>query len=191
MEANVLLEYLIRELLREIGKFGLCTAGYLQYKRAYDRLREFADERGVTTFCDELFMSYAQSLENRYMVGAIGRSRQRFLKRTLLLLRDYTVNREVKWKTYVFTRQLYPVYPDLLFQHSRFIDHLRFLGRSKNTIESANNSVRQFLLFLEDNNCRTLETATVDLVPLFFQHLLATYGTAPFCQHNISRNLNN
>lgn len=176
MKANVLLEDLIRELLQEIGKFGLCTAGYLQYKCAYDRLREFAHERGITTFCDELFMSYEQSLENRYMGGAIGRSRQRFLKRSLLLLRDYAVNGEVEWKMYVSNRQPYPVSPDLLFQHSRFIDHLRFLGRSKNTLESVNNLVRQFLLYFEDSGFRTLDTASVDLVPLFFQHLLATYS---------------
>src|SRR6056297_2395161 len=167
MKANTLLEDLIRELLREIGKFGLCTAEYLQYKCAYDRLREFADKRGITTFCDELFMSYSQTLENRYRVGAIGRDRKRFLKRTLFLLRDYEVDGEVEWKKYVSNRQPHPVSPDLLFKHSRFIDHLRFLGRSQNTIESANNLVRQFLLFLEDNGYRTLDTATVDLVPLF------------------------
>ena len=60
--------------------------------------------------------------------------------------------------------------------HSGFIDHLRSQGRSKNTIDSGRNAVRQFLLFLEDSRCRTLATATAEMVPLFFQHLLGTYS---------------
>lgn len=176
MKANLLLDDLTEELLWEIGKFGLCTAGYLQYRRAYDRLREFAADRNINAFCDELFMSYMQDIERRYKVDAIGRGRQRFLKRTMLLLRDYALNGAIEWKAYVSNQQPHPVSPELLIQHSRFIDHLRSLGRSKSTIESANNSVRQFLLFLEDSGSRTLETATVDMVPSFFQHLLGAYS---------------
>jgi len=55
------------------------------------------------------------------------------------------------------------------------MDNLHSLGKSENTIQSAKNLVRQFLLYLEDNGCSVLSMATPAMVPAFFQHLLATY----------------
>lgn len=177
MKANLLLDDLIGKVLQEIWKFGLCTEGYRQYRRAYSRIKEFATKRNIDTFCEELFLSYLKDIKKRHKEGTIGQKRQRYLMRTLFLLRDCAANGAVEWKVYKTNHQSYPVSREFMLLHSRFIDHLRFLGRSKNTIESGRNSVRQFLLFLEDNGCCTLGTATVDMVPLFFRHLLATYSS--------------
>lgn len=176
MKANMALNDLISGVLQEINKFGLCSEGYQQYRRIYDRIREFATTRNIDSFCDELFSGYLQTVEGRYATGAIGRSRRTHLKRTLLMLRDYAENGTIEWKPYVFDQQCDPVCQELLLQQSMFIENLRTLGRSRNTIESSRNSVRQFLQYLEDKGCHTLTAATIDMVPMFFQHLLASYS---------------
>ena len=57
---------------------------------------------------------------------------------------------------------------------SRFDSDLT-LSHFLNTIQSCANSVRQFLLFLEDQGCTSLALASAATVPAFFHHLLATY----------------
>ena len=92
-----------------------------------------------------------------------------------MLLKDYAANKALPWKTYVFKHQPIPHSSELLRLHASFIDHLRSSGKSENTIQSCRNSVRQFLLFLEDSGCTSLAAATPVMVPQFFQHMLATY----------------
>lgn len=175
MKENLLLEGLTEGVLQEIGKFGLCPASYRQYQCAYENLKAFAAEANIESFCDDLFARYSEDIEGRYSGGALGRCRRTYLLRTLSLLRDYALNGTIEWKTYNAQLQPHPVSEQFLLQHSRFIDNLRSLGRSEHTIQSGRNAVRQFLLFLEDNGCSTLEMATSEMVPLFFQHLLSTY----------------
>ena len=177
MKANLLLEDLIEKVLQEIRKFGLSKEGFRQYRRAYDRIIEFASEQGIHSFCEALLISYVNSLEIRRENESIGRGRFAFLKRTMLLLRDYSISGALKWKVYVDNQQPVPVSRGLMNLHTEFIAHLQFEGKSKNTIVSARNIVRQFLLFLEDNGCCTLTAATAEMVPQFFQHLLAAYSS--------------
>jgi len=56
------------------------------------------------------------------------------------------------------------------------MENLKFCDRSENTIQSSKNLVRQILLFLEDNGFVTFSMVTLNMVPSFFQHLLATYS---------------
>ena len=68
-----------------------------------------------------------------------------------------------------------PSSQEFLCLHSQYIDSLKSGGRSENTIESSRNLVRQFLLFLDDNGYSALAETPLEMVPSFFQHLLATY----------------
>ena len=176
MKANMLLNDLISGILQEIKKFDLCSEGYQQYRRIYDRIREFAAARNIDSFSDELLTRYLQTVEERYVAGAIGRPRRTHLKRSILMLRDYSENGTIEWKLYVSDHRSDPDCQEFLLQQSMFIENLQFLGRSRNTIESSRNSVRKFLLYLEDKGCHMLSTATTDMVPMFFQHLLASYS---------------
>ena len=93
-----------------------------------------------------------------------------------MLLQDYVRDEAIEWKIYVDNPKPMPTSQDFLLLYSRFIGNLEFYGRSKNTIESSKNLVRQFLLFLEDNGFITLSMTPPKMVPSFFQHLLATYS---------------
>lgn len=176
MKANLLLEDLTKRVLQEISKLGLCSELNCQYRRTYDRLKEFAAVRDMDSFSDGLVGSFLEDVEERYKADEIGKNRRNHLRRASLLLRDYVANEAIEWKHYVFQHQPNPASQEFLLLHSKFIDNLRFYGRSENTIQSCKNSVRQFLLFLEDNGCSTLSMATTDMVPSFFQHLLSTYS---------------
>jgi len=176
MHTNLLLEDLTKRVLQEIGKFGLGVETNRQYRRTYDRIKEFAAARNMDSFSDGLVERFLEDVEKRYKAGAIGHSRRNHLRRASLLLKEYAMNEAIEWKPYVFQHQPNPASQEFLLLHSRFIDNLRLYGRSENTIQSCNNSVRQFLLFLEDNGFSTLSMATTDMVPSFFQHLLATYS---------------
>ena len=81
---------------------------------------------------------------------------------------------------YTFDRQPMPKSRELLLLHESFMEELRATNKSANTIQSCANSVRQFLLFLEDHDCTSLALASAAMVPAFFQHLLATYRPQVF-----------
>ena len=159
MQANLLLEDLTKRVLQEISKLGLCSELNCQYRRTYDRLKEFAAARDMDCFSDGLVGSFLEDVEERYKADEIGKNRRNHLRRASLLLRDYVANEAIEWKHYVFQHQPNPASQEFLLLHSKFIDNLRFYGRSENTIQSCKNSVRQFLLFLEDNGCSTLSMA--------------------------------
>ncbi len=175
MHTNLLLPNLIRQVLKEIREIGLCSELNCQYRRTYDRLKEFAEKRNTDFYSVGLIGCFLDEIKRKYVTGAIGRNRRNHLRRASLLLKDYVENGQFEWKTYRDSTPQMPSTKDFLFSYSRFIDDIESRGWSKNTIQSSRNLVRQFLLFLEDNGCSTLSMVTPDMVPSFFQHLLATY----------------
>ena len=175
MHTNLSLESLIQRVLQEVSKFGLCSELHCQYRRIYQRLIKIAKNRNTDIYSADLVECFLADIEKKYVAGTIGRSWRNFLRRALLLLKDYVENGLIEWKTYRDSTPQIPTAADFLLLYSRFIDDRKSCGWSKNTIQSSRNIVRQFLLFLEDNGCRTLSMATADMVPSFFQHLLATY----------------
>lgn len=68
-----------------------------------------------------------------------------------------------------------PTSAEFLRLYGHYIDSLKSARRSENTIASSKNIVRQFLLFLEDGGCVSLAETPLEMIPAFFQHLLATY----------------
>lgn len=176
MHTNLLLEELIPGVLHEIAKLELCSELNCQYRRIYNRLKNFAEKINIDSYSSALLESFLEDIEQKYVAGTIGRARRNHLRRASLLLRDYVETEVIEWKTYVVNIKPMPSSQDFLLLYSRFIDNLKFYDRSENTIQSARNLVRQFLLFLEDNGCSTLSMAPPAMVSLFFQHLLATYS---------------
>jgi len=176
MHTNILLEKLIERVLQELKKLELCTELNYQYRRTYNRLKEFAKKRNMDFYSLALIRSFLADIEQKYVAGRIGTSRRNHLRHASLLLRDYVENETIEWKVYVFNPKLMPTSQEFLLLYSRFIDNLKFYGKSKNTIQSSKNLVRQFLLFLENNDCETLSMTPPEMVPSFFQHLLATYS---------------
>ena len=175
MQSNLSINDLITALVQEIKKFGLGSVVNWQYWRVYENFKAYAASKGGVFFSDQLLEEFLQHIEERHQAGVLGDSRRRLLRRASLLLKDYAVNKALPWKLYVFKHQPIPHSNELLSLHNGFIDHLRSAGKSENTIQSCRNSIRQFLLFLEDLGCTTLTAATPVMVPQFFQHMLATY----------------
>lgn len=175
MHAITVLADLTAQVLQEIGKFDLCSASIRHYKKTYDRLKEFAAAKGDSSFSNRLVGSFLQDIDDKCQAGQFGNGRRNHLKRAALLLRDYVANGAIEWKATSWRVQPVPGSREFLLLHEKFIANLRSCGRSANTIQSCKNIVRQFLLFLEDSGCSTLSMATPEMVPAFFQHLLATY----------------
>ena len=175
MHTNLLWDDLIENVLREIGKFGLHPATINHYRQTYERLKEYAEARRIELVCDGLIQSFLHDIEERHKAGAIGRGRRAHLRRASLILQEYLANASIRWTTYTYERHQMPESKDFLLLHESFLGHLGAANKSANTIQSCANSVRQFLLFLEDHDCTSLPLASAVMVPAFFQHLLATY----------------
>jgi site-specific recombinase XerD len=173
MQAN--LQDLTERTLQEIGKLGLCSELNRQYKRIYERLKDFATNRDEDSYSTQLLGCFLAEIEKRYKSGVIGHCRRNHLRRASLLLRDYAESGKLEWKTYREISRPMPSSKEFLCLYSQYIDSLRSGGMSKNTIYSSRNLVRQFLLFLEDNGYSALSETPLETVPSFFQHLLATY----------------
>ena len=171
MESQLLLDDLTPRVLQEIGKFGLNAATNRYYRQAYDRIGEFAAAKGMDCFSNDLIGSFIEHVEARHKAGGLCDSRRTLLRRAALLLSEYAEKGKLDWQPYIFKHTPYPDSPELRRLHADFIEHLRSNGRSTNTIQSATNAVRQFLLFLEARDCSRLADATADNVPAFFQHL--------------------
>jgi integrase len=176
MQINLLQEDLAKSVLREIDKFGLGSATNRFYRRVYNSFMAFVAAKDMDSFSESLVGEFLKDIEEKYKTGAIGNFRRKLLRCASLLLRDYVANKTIEWKLYVFKHQPMPASQEFLLLYSSFIDNFRLSGKSGNTIQSGKNSVRQFLLFLEDNGCSSLSMATPDMVPSFFQHMLATYS---------------
>lgn len=176
MHSNLELKYLIEGVLQEVSKLGLCLELNCQYRRIYNRFKKFAHKRNIEIYSSTLIESFLEDIEHKYLTGSIGSSRRNHLRRATLLLRDFTENDAIEWKIYVVNSKPMPSSQEFLSLYSRFIENLKYYGRSENTIQSSRNLVRQFLLFLEDNGFITLSMVTPNMVPSFFQHLLATYS---------------
>ena len=175
MHTNKLLMTLITGILQEINELGLCYEANCQYRRIYDRFKEFAKRRNKDFYTPDLADSFLENIKQRFKTGAIGKARRNHLRRALLLLKDYAETGTFEWKVYVVRSQWMPLATKFVSLYSQYIASLKCHGKSENTIQAARNMIRQFLLFLEDNNCSTLATVPLDLIPAFFQHLLATY----------------
>jgi integrase len=175
MESNPLLSDLVEMTLQEIGKFGLCSELNRQYRRIYERLKAFAKNRDKECYSVELLRCFLADTEQRYRVGDIGRSRRNHLRRATLLLRDYLESGRIEWRVHAETARPMPSSEEFLRLYAQHLDNLKSANRSDNTIESARNLIRQFLVFLDDNGYRTLCETPPTMVPSFFQHLLARY----------------
>lgn len=176
MSTKTVLEKQIEGVLQEIRKLKLCPELNHQYRRVYKRLMKFAQKRDMVFYSRALIESFLAEIEEKYVSGKIGNSRRNHLRRASLLLQDYVKNGAIEWKIYAVNPKPMPTSKEFLFLYSRFIDDLEYHGKSLNTIKSAKNLVRQFLLFLEDNGCTMLSMTSPEIVPSFFQHLLAAYS---------------
>jgi integrase len=175
MRTNLRLSNLIEGTLQEVSKFRLCSELICQYRHAFHRLKEFAKERNMDSYSADLLGCFLADIEQKYETGAIGHSRRNHLRRASFLLRDYVADGKVEWRPYGGISQPMPSSQEFLSFYSQYLDSLKSYGKSENTIQSSRNLVRQFLLFLDDNSYTALSQTPLDMVPSFFQHLLATY----------------
>jgi hypothetical protein len=175
MQANPRLSDLMDRALKEIDKLGLCSELNDQYRRIYNRLKEFAKNRDTDSYSGNLLDSFLSDVEHRYKTKEFGRARRNALRRASLLLRDYVASERVEWRTYHEKTKPMPSSEEFLHLYSVHIDRLKSEGRSENTIQASRNMLRQFLLFLDDNGYGTLSETPLKMVPSFFHHLLATY----------------
>ena len=187
MHDSLLLDDLIKSVLQEIGKFGLGSATFAHYRRAYGRLQEFAAQTESGFFSNRLIESFLSDIGDRHRTGAIGRGRRDHLRRASLLLREYAETQSLSWKPYTFQIRPMPTSEEFLALYASFIDNLQSCNRSRNTIQSCAYTIRQFLLFLENHGCNSIALASTAIVPRFFQRLPSTYR--PTSIHVVASNM--
>ena len=175
MHTNQSLDKLISGVLQEIGKLGLCLESNHQYRRMYDRFKKFADQMNMDCYSTDIIDAFLENITQRFKTKAIGKARRNHIRRATFLLKEFAETNVIKWKIYKIGSLSMPSSHNFVLLYMQFIDDLKFRDKSENTIQTARNLIRQFLLFLEDNGCSTLSMVIPDLIPSFFRHLLATY----------------
>jgi hypothetical protein len=99
-DRRLLLADLTERTLQEIARFGLCSELNRQYRRTYQRLKDFASRRNEDHYSTQLIGRFLQEIEHRFTTGAIGHARRNHLRRASMLLRDYEENGSLDWKAY-------------------------------------------------------------------------------------------
>jgi hypothetical protein len=175
MEPHPPLSDLVEKALQAIGKLGLCSRLNRQYRRAYERLKAFAKKKNEECCSPDLLSFFLADTEQQYRGGVISRSIRNHLRRAALLLKEYLESGRIEWRVHKETTSPMPSSEQFLYLYTQYFNSLQSSGRSKNTIHTARSLIRQFLVFLDDNSCRSLSETPPTMVPAFFQHLRAHY----------------
>lgn len=176
MQPDSSLQDLTRRVLEEIKTFDLSYNTISFYRQAYGSILKFAVEQGIDSYSDSLVLRFMGYIDQKHRDGKLWDSRRDLLRRAALLLKDYATDQSIEYKRYKFISQHMPSSIEFLHLHSDFLGHLRSdEQKSKYTIDSCRNAIRQFLLFLEDNDCSTFSLATPAMINAFFRHLHSTY----------------
>ena len=175
MDSHPPLSDLIERTLQEISKLGLCSELNNKYRRIYKRLKAFAKNRNQACYSAELLRCFFDEAEQRYRAGIIGRARRNLLKRAALLLEDCLQSGRIEWRVHKENTRPMPASEEFLRLYAQYLDNRKSAEWSKNTMESARRLIRQFLVFLDDNGCRSLSETSARMLPSFFQHLLSRY----------------
>jgi len=135
-------------------------------------LENMADKMGKDTLDDELSQAFIDD-SSHFRTGAYSKSRFKRHSRCIYILRTYRDTGALDWPSLSRTPVLDGLTaPQFIEAHTSFTRHMREeIGLKKNTIDGYKRFVYHFLLYCEENGCRTTGEIQSGDVPSFLEML--------------------
>ena len=162
--------------MEAVASFGNKESVTRFYRQAYNRLIQYFSVRNRTMFFVQLADDFVKECKQQLENGICGTSRFKTTRRAVQLLKDYYYTGNIVWKQYSFAKKrIAPTNPAFVKLQEDYIGYLVEMGWKRNSIESADNHSRQFLVFIEAKGHRSVaEIEPID-VSQFFPQLIGRY----------------
>jgi len=162
--------------MEAVASFGNKESVIRFYRQACNRLIQYLSARNKTMFSVQLADDFVKECKQQLENGSCCVSRFKYTRRAVQLLKDYYYTGNIVWKPYSFAKKkIAPTNAAFVKLQEDYIGHLVELGWKRNSIESADNHSRQFLVFIEAKRRRSIaEIEPID-VSQFFPQLIGRY----------------
>ena len=173
---QISLKQIISFSLEAVGSFGNKESVKRFYRQAYNRLIQCFSKQNRTMFSVQLADDFVKECKQQLENGICCTTRFKYTRRAVQLLKDYYYTGNIVWKQYSFVKKkITPTNPAFFKLQEAYIGYLSELGWKRNSIESADNHSRQFLVFIEAKGHRSVaEIEPID-VSQFFPQLIGRY----------------
>lgn len=172
---QISLKRIISIAMKAIASFGIKESVLRYYRQAYDKLSRYFSAQSRMMFSVPLAEDFVKECKQQLESGTCCPGRFRQTRRAVQLLKDYYYTGTIVWKQYSFTKKKAPGNPAFVKLQENYIGYLVNLGWKRNSIESADNHCRQFLLFIEGKGRLSfVEIEPID-VSQFFPQLIGRY----------------
>jgi len=173
---QISLQKIISTAMEAVASFGNKESVLRHYRQAYDKLSRYFSAQNRTIFSIRLADEFVKECKQQFENGICCAIRFKYTRRGVQLLKDYYYTGNIVWKQYSFAKKkIAPTNPAFVKLQQDYIGYLVELGWKRNSIESADNHSRQFLVFIEAKGHRSVaEIEPID-VSKFFPQLIGRY----------------
>lgn len=173
---QISLKKIISIAMEAVASFGNKESVTRYYRQAYNRLIQYFSARNRTRFSVQLPDDFVKECKQQLENGICCTGRFKYTRRAVQLLKDYYYAGNIVWKQYSFAKKkIAPTNPAFVKLQEDYIGYLVDRGWKRNSIESADNHSRQFLIFIEAKGRRSVaEVEPID-VSQFFPQLIGRY----------------
>jgi len=173
------LKKLTSAVLTQMEKAHYCHKYIQQVRSTCMVLENMADKMGKDTLDDELSQAFIDD-SSHFRTGAYSKSRFKRHSRCIHILRTYRDTGALDWPSLPRTHVLAGLTaPQLIEAHASFARRMREeIGLKKNTLDGYKRFVYHFLLYCEENGCRTTGEIQSGDVPSFLE-MLCRYRYQP------------
>ncbi|MCW3988069.1 MAG: tyrosine-type recombinase/integrase [Candidatus Bathyarchaeota archaeon] len=173
---QISLRKIINIAMEAVASFGNKESVTRFYRQTYNRLIQYFSARNRTIFSVQLADDFVKECKQQLEKGICSICRFKYTRRAAQLLKDYYYTGNIVWKPYSFAKKrIAPTNPVFVKLQEDYIGYLVELGWKRNSIESADNHSRQFLVFIEAKERRSIaEIEPID-VSEFFPQLIGRY----------------
>jgi len=162
--------------MEAVASFGNKESVLRHYRQAYDKLSRYFSAQSRMMFSVQLADDFVKECKQQLENGICCTGRFMQTRRAVQLLKDYYCTGNIVWKQYSFgKKRIAPTNPAFVKLQEDYIGYLGELGWKRNSIESADNHSRQFLVFTEAKGRRSIaEIEPID-ASQFFPQLIGRY----------------
>ena len=173
---QISLKKIISIAMEAVASFGNKESVICFYRQAYNRIIQYFSAWNRTMFSVQLADDFVKECKQQLENGICCTTRFKYTRRAVQLLKDYYYTGNIVWKQYSFTKKkIAPTNPAFVKLQEDYIGYLVDLGWKRNSIESADNHSRQFLVFIEGKGRRSVAKIEPIDVSQFFPQLIGRY----------------
>jgi hypothetical protein len=172
---QISLKKIISIAMKAVASFGIKESVLRHYRQVYDKLSRYFLEQSRMMYSVQLAESFVKECKQQLENGICSLGRFKQTRRAVQLLKDYYYTGSIVWKQYSYGKKKAPENPAFVKLQENYISYLVNLGWKQNSIESADNYSRQFLLFIEGKGRRSVAKVKPIDVSQFFSQLIDRY----------------